>query len=596
MMQRRSYRILFLNLAFIMLFLKGILAQVPKTEKDLSHSLRGVSLLRDLEYARPDGKPQLLDLYLPEKAERPLPLIVWIHGGAWKGGDKHHTPAVPLMTDQGYAVASINYRLSHEAIFPAQIHDCKAAIRWLRANAEQYHLDQAHIGAWGSSAGGHLVALLGTTGELKALEGEGNNLQYSSRVQAVCDWFGPTDFLQMDAHALPDTKFIHDAPDSPESQLVGGPIQENKDKVAKANPITYISDDDPPFLIMHGQKDLLVPSHQSELLYDALRKAGIEVMLLRIEEAGHGGEDFRTPEVKTMIIDFFNKHLKKGVSTPGEKTEHLQLKSFQNIKRYIYKKTPEGNLSIDVHFPEGWKTTDRHPAIVFFFGGGWRTGTIFHFLPQAKYLASRGMVTARAEYRIKSRHGTTPDKCVEDGKSAVRWLRANAAKLGIDPQRIVASGGSAGGHVAACTWTVNGLEAEGENLSISSKPNLLVLFNPVLNCTSERHVKRIGSEKIAKLISPNLHLTKNTPPVVIFFGTKDRLETGGKEYVEIARKLGITAELYTAEDQSHGFFNRSPWLERTIYLMDQFLGRYGYLKGEPTVKLPAGKVEMKREN
>ena len=266
----------------------------------------GVKAVRDLEYANVGGKPLRLDLYLPEKSPGPLPLIVWIHGGAWSAGSKNGTPALP-QTARGYAVASIDYRLSQEAIFPAQIHDCKAAIRWLRAHAKEYNINPDRIGVWGSSAGGHLVALLGTSGDVKELEGTEGNLDQSSRAQAVCDWFGPTDFLQMAAHSLPDSKIEHDAANSPESRLVGGALQENKEKVARANPITYVSKDDPPFLIMHGDKDNLVPHHQSELLRDALKKAGVDVTFKTVEGAGHG---FGGPQVMKMVEEFFDKHLK----------------------------------------------------------------------------------------------------------------------------------------------------------------------------------------------------------------------------------------------------------------------------------------------
>ncbi len=252
------------------------------------------------------------------------------------------------------------------------------------------------------------------------------------------------------------------------------------------------------------------------------------------------------------------------------------------VEKHIYKMTPQGELAITVHFPDGWSAKDRRTAIVFFFGGGWRGGRIEQFLPQAEYFASRGMVTARADYRVLSRHGTKPDKCVEDAKSAVRWLRKNAAKLGIDPDKIVASGGSAGGHIAACAYTTKGLEAEGEDLSVSSKPNLLVLYNPVLDCTFI--ARRLDSLETAKLISPNLHLTKDVPPTLLLYGTKDRLFAQGKEFVTRSKKVGNVVELYTAEGAGHGFFNRPPWLERTTYRVDQFLAKHGYLKGKPTVQ------------
>jgi acetyl esterase/lipase len=261
----------------------------------------GRQIHRDLEYTPGGHARNKLDLYLPAKADHPLPIIVWIHGGAWLAGSKEGCPAVPLVT-KGYAVASINYRLSQHAVFPAQIEDCKAAIRWLRANAKQYNLDAQHIGVWGASAGGHLVALLGTSGDVKELEGNGGNLDQSSRVQCVVDWFGPTDFTKMGGS--------HDDANSPEAKLIGGPVQEKKDVAARANPITYITKDDPPFLIMHGEDDKVVPIGQSELLDEALRKAGVESTFIRIPENGHGGPGFVNPENRKKIEEFLGKHLK----------------------------------------------------------------------------------------------------------------------------------------------------------------------------------------------------------------------------------------------------------------------------------------------
>jgi acetyl esterase/lipase len=264
----------------------------------------GVKVERDIEYVPGGGKARSLDLYLPRESEdKKLPLIVWIHGGAWLGGDKGGCPAVRFVL-RGYVVASINYRLSQEAIFPAQIHDCKAAIRWLRANADKYAIDPDRVGVWGSSAGGHLVALLGTSGDAKDLEGDEGNLKYSSRVQAVCDWFGPTDFTKIGDFPS-DLK--HYAPDSPEAKLIGGPVLENKDKAARANPIPYIAKGVPPFLIMHGDKDMTVPHNQSELLYEALKKAGVDVTFHTVPGGGHG---FGGPEVDKMVDAFFDRVLK----------------------------------------------------------------------------------------------------------------------------------------------------------------------------------------------------------------------------------------------------------------------------------------------
>jgi acetyl esterase/lipase len=249
-------------------------------------------------------------------------------------------------------------------------------------------------------------------------------------------------------------------------------------------------------------------------------------------------------------------------------------------KKFNYKTIPGGELEMVVHYPPDWKDTDKRPAIVFFFGGGWETGTIAQFEPQAEHLAKRGMVAARADYRVKSRQGVAPDKCVEDAKSAVRWLRANAAKLGINPEQIVAAGGSAGGHIAACTALTDGLEAEGEDRSISSKPCALVLFNPVLRFDGfSQLMRRIGDdEALGKKLSPTLLATKDTPPTLVLFGTGDRLKLNGDEFIQKAKETGFRAEMFIAEGQVHGFFNRPPWRERTITRMDEFLTSLGFLK------------------
>lgn len=264
-------------------------------------------VLRNLEYMPGGGERNQLDLYLPAHTTNALPVIVWVHGGAWRAGSKENCPARRYVA-RGYAVASINYRLSRQAIFPAQIEDCKAAIRWLRAHAAEYRLDPERFAAWGSSAGGHLVALLGTTGDTRQFD-QGGHLDQSSRVQAVVDWFGPTDFTQMSKFSLTNSPIDHDAADSPEALLIGGAVQENKAKAAQASPITYVSQTDPPFLIMHGNRDNVVPYQQSQVLHDALQKAGVPVTLKIVEGAGHGLGGL---EVNRTVEEFFDQHLKRG--------------------------------------------------------------------------------------------------------------------------------------------------------------------------------------------------------------------------------------------------------------------------------------------
>ncbi len=264
----------------------------------------GVVVHRDLAYVTSGHPRQVLDLYLPA-ASSPAPLIVWIHGGAFRMGSKEDR--VPFeMLEQGYAIASLNYRLSQHARFPAQIEDCKAAVRWLRAHADTYRLDPECFASWGESAGGHLAAMLGTAGHERSFE-VGEHLEHSSRVQAVLDFFGPTDFLQMDAQRMPEG-MVHDSPDSPESQLVGGAIQEHPAAVARANPVTYVTPAAPPFLIVHGDRDPLVPYQQSTLLVAALRAAGVPVTFYTVVGAGHGG--FDDPQIPAIVHEFLDTHLR----------------------------------------------------------------------------------------------------------------------------------------------------------------------------------------------------------------------------------------------------------------------------------------------
>src|SRR5206468_530267 len=199
------------------------------------------AIQRDLVYKRINGRALTLDLYCPQKASGPLPVILWIHGGGWsKGRKEQHSPAISFLND-GYAVASIEYRLSGEAPFPAQIEDCKAAVRWLRANAAKYNLDADRIGAWGHSAGGHLSALLGTSGGVQELEGNGDNMSYSSRVQAVCVVSGPGDLLEQYRDALEHAGEMNPKVKPALEALIGGSPEQNKAKALAASPISYVS-------------------------------------------------------------------------------------------------------------------------------------------------------------------------------------------------------------------------------------------------------------------------------------------------------------------------------------------------------------------
>jgi len=265
--------------------------------------------------------------------------------------------------------------------------------------------------------------------------------------------------------------------------------------------------------------------------------------------------------------------------------QHFARNREPSVRKLTYKRVGDVELAMFVHLPPGWKAEDRRPGIVFFFGGGWISGSVKQFEAQAQYLAARGMVAARADYRVKRRQGVTPVACVEDAKSAMRFFRAQAAKLGIDPNRIVAAGGSAGGHIAACTALTLGLDAKGEDLAVSSRPNAMVLFNPVLRIAGVPRLEaRLGGDtKLAELLSPVLHVDSKTPPALLLFGTKDKYLPPARDYVAAAKKAGVRAELFLAEGVGHGFFNRQPWRDRTIVACDRFLTSLGYLTGEPAL-------------
>ena len=236
-----------------------------------------------------------------------LPVLLWVQGGAWKESDRNLRLAeLGAFAYRGYLVASIEYRVSGLATFPAQIQDVKTAIRFLRAHADAFGIDGERIGLKGDSAGGHLVALAGTSGDEPAFKTE-QWADQSDRVQAVVDLYGPSDLPQMGE--VPGFEDHHD-PASPESLVLGGPVREMAGAARIANPITYISEDTPPFMILHGTADPVVPISQSELLYDALVAKGVEADFYRIEGAGHATVEFNQQEIFDLIGEFLDKHLK----------------------------------------------------------------------------------------------------------------------------------------------------------------------------------------------------------------------------------------------------------------------------------------------
>lgn len=267
----------------------------------------------DLEYTSVEGRSLYLDLHLPETGTLPYPVVVWLFGGGWNRGNRRARPIVRLIDDnlyqQGFAIAAIDYRLSTEARFPAQIEDCKAAIRFLRKNASAFGLDANQIGVWGFSAGAHLATLLGLTEATDQFD-VGDNLETSSQVQAVCVFAVTSDFRQLNSENSYEDP---NDPDSAVAQLFGGPIRENMDLAIQASPIIYVSQGAPPFLILHGNKDEIVPVEQSEILHNALNQVGVESTLYIIPDGDHGMAGLSQAETENILEItnlFFQKQLK----------------------------------------------------------------------------------------------------------------------------------------------------------------------------------------------------------------------------------------------------------------------------------------------
>jgi acetyl esterase/lipase len=302
-------RLLLLVLAFAvtsLAFAEEKPAPVPAPKPAPPRVPDAVELKADLPYAGNGNPRQALDLYLPRKRanDKPLPVVVYIHGGGWSGGSRAGGGmAAGFAASGNYAGISVGYRLSGEVKWPAQIHDCKAAIRWIRGHAKEYNLDPDHIGVTGTSAGGHLVCLLGLTEGVKELEGSiGDFTGLSSRVTCVANYCGPTDMaspLMQGEAALKDDPAV--------AGLLGGSIKEKAAEAKGSSPLTYVHAGAPPFLTAHGTKDMRVNFTNATKLHEALTKAGNSSILLAMTDAGHG---FGSPELNKRVQQFFDMHLR----------------------------------------------------------------------------------------------------------------------------------------------------------------------------------------------------------------------------------------------------------------------------------------------
>ncbi len=302
---------------------------------------------------------------------------------------------------------------------------------------------------------------------------------------------------------------------------------------------------------------------------------------------------------RTLLTMFVASSLSLSVCGQDKKKTPNYPPQLDGAKVEVYKTIGDVALNIYIYNPEDHKQTDRRAVAVFFFGGGWKAGTPKQFEQHCKYLASRGMVAMTADYRVLSRHETKAKECVADAKSAVRWIREEANRLGVDPNRLVAGGGSAGGHLAGCTGVINGFDESGENVSISAKPNAMALFNPALVLAQVDGEDPLPADKMPtlpermgvdpKALSPHHHVAKGVPPTIIFHGKGDTTVPYKtvEWFTSAMTKAGNRCELVGYDDQPHGFFNygrsENKYYEATIASLDNFLVSLGYLSPDTTV-------------
>ncbi len=387
--------------------------------------------LTNIAYATASGT-QMLDLYLPEGNE-PFPVVINIHPGGFFTGDKDMVPGTPgkAMLEAGYAIASINYRLSGEATFPAAVQDAKAAVRFLRANAAEYKLNPDKIAAFGQSAGGNLASMLGTSGNIAEFDDPSlGNAGISSRVQAVINWFGPNDFAVLDEQAKAQgcsaSDQTHSAADSPESKYLGAPVPTVPDLVNQANPITYITEDDPPFLVQKGDQDCTIAIENTKMLADALAAAGLDVRYDLLQGVGHGDgfgsttPVFESEENSQALVDFLNTKL--GIQPPaalastatpaaaaastsaapaapvgrgGPGGGTTQIKATPTVKDIAYA-SASPTQKLDLYLPEG---TGPFPLIVNVHGGAFKMGDKSNPAGADEFLAN-GYAVASVDYRL----------------------------------------------------------------------------------------------------------------------------------------------------------------------------------------------------
>ncbi|MBT3349291.1 alpha/beta hydrolase fold domain-containing protein [bacterium] len=537
----------------------------PRPQTNVETYLDGqLEIFEDLSYANTSDS-QKLDLYVPVNSTN-LPLVVWIHGGSFTGGDKANKPKIEVLKEianDGYAVASINYRFIQESMWPAQLYDAKAAIRWLRASADQFGFDANKIAVIGGSAGANLASLLGTTGGIQSLEGtEGTYLSHSSEVSAVIDLSGVSG-------AIPPTGTTdYENISRKITKATGCQNIESCPELESFGAINYVTSDDPPFFIIHAQDDPIVPISQSNAFQEVLIENGIPVEYLQDESDIHGAN--LLDPFSGYILDFLNEYLRKSPNTPPVQTTEQQTYDVRVISN-LHVATIDGfYLTMNLYLPENYD--GKIPVVVWTHGGG-VTPTPMDKFPATNEIAEMGFAVAKIDYRPTS---VTTDHLakIHDVKAAVRWLRAHADEYNLDSENFAALGSSTGGMLSALLGTSGDVEAlegnVGGNLFVSSQvqavvdlygaTDLIANLDDIGNAQKEIR-KQISFFGCSALECPNelqevsamTYVSNDDPPFLILHGGQDfgvpvkqseRLLNG-------LTQVGVAAELIVDDRYGH---------------------------------------------
>lgn len=294
----------------------------------------------------------------------------------------------------------------------------------------------------------------------------------------------------------------------------------------------------------------------------------------------------------------------RGTGAVETQTDPSEEDSAKNVRQpdriFVYRTTPQGELKMHMYLPKNWKAADKRPAILFFHGGGWSAGKASQFYSRAGYFAGRGLVTLSAEYRVRDPHGVTPEKCHTDARSAMRYVRSHAAELGVDPERIVAAGSSAGANLAMSLAILSAYDDPADDLTVSCRPQAIVAYAPCTDVSGKAGRWRgtpdeARGKELAMSLSLLHHVTNGCPPTIILQGTADVYLPKTREFVKKSLACGNKVELYTAPDMPHSFHSEPPWFQTTTIAVDRFLGSLGYLDGEPTMKSADDRAILTKE-